>query len=516
MTSHLTTLGRWRRRASPSRRAIVRATLVGVIANVAGAGLFVGAITLLTFSAGRPSWRAVAIALILIETIAFLRSPLRFAERMTSHHLGYAAVTTWRRWLVETVGRWPQSKWRTIATGDVLERSLRDTDELQSLWVRGILPLVATGVTMVAGDVCLFTVTKESSVTVSLLVLLQLLTALACAVALPRLASADAEVRRARGEFVASLVTVTSTAREVRLLGGDESLRRRLALAHGPLDLAERRVATVRSWCASVIVASTLLTLATLWWSLPPLSATGLVAAVWIALATIEQSEAVPGALDALVAVIGAGERLDSLEVAQPLRTATDTDGALRVQWSATMSPQPLRNGQRVAVVGPSGAGKTRLLERLAGLDEGPTGLFIGDHDSAAIDEQRLRSVVRYVPADPGLVRGIVRDTLAMGAPVTPELVAMARRLGLALSLDDRIEDLSRGERQRFAVVRALATSPRVLLLDEPTSGLGREDTERMLTLLAEQPVLTIVASHDPAVVAWCDEVVTVGDLAVE
>ena len=91
----------------------------------------------------------------------------------------------------------------------------------------------------------------------------------------------------------------------------------------------------------------------------------------------------------------------------------------------------------------------------------------------------------------------------------------MARQLGLNFELDDRIEDLSRGERQRFAVVRALATSPRVLLLDEPTSGLGREDTRKVLELLAQQPVVTVIASHDHDVVAWCHDVVDVTELAV-
>ena len=489
--------------------------LVGTAANLAGAGLFVGAIALLTFSAGHPAWRTIAISLIIIETIAFLRSPLRFAERLTSHHLGYAAVTTWRRWLVETVGLWPQSHWRTVATGDVLERSLRDTDELQSLWVRGLLPLIATAVTMLAGDGSLLLVTHGRLTAPLALVTVQLLTGLVCAALLPVLAQADAAARRARGSFVASLVAVASTAREVRLLGADDALRHRIASPQRALDVAEKRLTRLRSLCLTSIIVATLLTLAALWWSLPRLSATGLVAAVWIALATIEQADTVPAALDALVAVIGAGERLDSLVVNQPSRTRTSTTGPITVRWSLADSPVIMEEGSRVAITGPSGAGKTRLLERLASLDTGPSGLAIDGADSASIDEAQLRRVVRYVPADPGLVRGMVRDTLGLGEPVTPELIAMAERLGLSLALDDRIEDLSRGERQRFALVRALATSPRVLLLDEPTSGLGQAHTQRVLSLLADLSVITIIASHDPAVIAWCQDRVAVDALAV-
>jgi ABC-type transport system involved in cytochrome bd biosynthesis fused ATPase/permease subunit len=348
-----------------------------------------------------------------------------------------------------------------------------------------------------------------------MLALLQFGTGVIFAVLLPIVARADASVRRTRSDFVATVVTVATTAREVRLLNADAALRHRVGEAQTPLEAAERRLARLRSVGTSVVVASTLLTVVVLWRCVPTLSATGLVAAVWIALATMEQIDTVPAALDSLVAVIGAGERLDELAGPSRARPVTTATGEISVQWSATTPWKSLGAGQRVAVVGPSGAGKTRLLERLAGLEDGDTGLRINGHDIATIDEQLLRRVVRYVPANPGLVRGVVRDTLGLGAPVTPALLAMAHRLGLNLALDDRIDDLSRGERQRFALVRALATSPRLLLLDEPTSGLGHEDTERVLSLLSELPVVTIVASHDPDVVAWCHEVVAVDDLAV-
>jgi len=344
---------------------------------------------------------------------------------------------------------------------------------------------------------------------------LQTLVFAVCAALFPRLAAADAQMRDARGTLVATLVSISSTAREVRLLGAERIMRVRITRAQHPLAAAEEHFDRFRSRCAATIIAGTLLTLGVLWWTLPPLSATGLVAAAWIALATIEQADAVPAALDALVAVIGAGERLDALDIEQAPRTTRATAGLVNIAWSPAHTPVPMELGRRVAVIGPSGSGKTRLLERLAGLDAGPTGLFLDGHDSAELEEQSLRRVVRYVPADPGLVRGLVRDTLGLGTTVTPELLAMARRLGLNFELDDRIEDLSRGERQRFAVVRALATSPRVLLLDEPTSGLGREDTRKVLELLAEKPVVTVIASHDPDVVAWCHDVVDVAELAV-
>jgi ABC-type lipoprotein export system ATPase subunit len=55
--------------------------------------------------------------------------------------------------------------------------------------------------------------------------------------------------------------------------------------------------------------------------------------------------------------------------------------------------------------------------------------------------------------------------------------------------------------------VRALVTEPRVVLLDEPTSGLGEDETRRVLDLLATTNATVMIATHDPLVMEWCDEI---------
>lgn len=70
-----------------------------------------------------------------------------------------------------------------------------------------------------------------------------------------------------------------------------------------------------------------------------------------------------------------------------------------------------------------------------------------------------------------------------------------------------RWDGLSRGERSRVALARALVTSPAIYVLDEPTSGLGATEGAAMLELLAATGATVIVATHDAQVMAWCDEV---------
>ncbi|HEY5010476.1 MAG TPA: ATP-binding cassette domain-containing protein, partial [Acidimicrobiales bacterium] len=75
-----------------------------------------------------------------------------------------------------------------------------------------------------------------------------------------------------------------------------------------------------------------------------------------------------------------------------------------------------------------------------------------------------------------------------------------------------RWEELSRGERARVALVRAMVTDPSLYLLDELTSGLGTDETSNVLSLLASTGATVIVATHDQQVMTWCDEVVELAD----
>ena len=72
---------------------------------------------------------------------------------------------------------------------------------------------------------------------------------------------------------------------------------------------------------------------------------------------------------------------------------------------------------------------------------------------------------------------------------------------------ETRWEELSRGERERVALVRATVTSPVIYLLDEPTGGLGADETRVALAFLADTGASVLVATHDPLVLAWCHDV---------
>lgn len=190
-----------------------------------------------------------------------------------------------------------------------------------------------------------------------------------------------------------------------------------------------------------------------------------------------------------------------------------------------------LRPGEQVALLGPSGAGKTTLVRALLGAVPRAAGhVDVGGADPAG-SRAELRALRRRV----GLVRqggdlvpalsvrsnvlaGVsqelgVRGWLALGRGRAPaghaaRLADLAARHGLADLLDARADALSGGQRQRVALLRALVGRPGLLLADEPTAGLDPGTAARAVEALRGTPVTLLVATHDLAVARAFDRVV--------
>lgn len=169
----------------------------------------------------------------------------------------------------------------------------------------------------------------------------------------------------------------------------------------------------------------------------------------------------------------------------------------------------------RMAIVGPSGAGKTLLLRALAGLESLDEGRIT--YEGRELSDwglPRYRAQVMYLPQSPALAEGSVEDNLrlAFEFEVHRERTYSRERIGTYLDRLNRPEDflnrntrvLSGGEQQIVALLRALQLDPRVLLLDEPTANVDVERTRQIETLLRgwleEQPKAAFLwTSHDAA-----------------
>ena len=199
----------------------------------------------------------------------------------------------------------------------------------------------------------------------------------------------------------------------------------------------------------------------------------------------------------------------------------TYSDAVEPALLDATFTVPP---GTSVALVGPTGAGKSTLSDILLGVYEPDAGdvSVSGLRPRAAID--RWPGAVAYVPQAVALVAGTVRENVALGLPrdaIDDDQVweALRRahlaeylldnREGLDTSVGERGFRLSGGQRQRLGIARALYTRPRLLVLDEATSALDSETEQAIIRTLEELEgdVTTITVAHRLATVRHADQV---------
>uniref|UniRef100_A0A0N4YZX8 ABC transporter domain-containing protein n=1 Tax=Parastrongyloides trichosuri TaxID=131310 RepID=A0A0N4YZX8_PARTI len=182
---------------------------------------------------------------------------------------------------------------------------------------------------------------------------------------------------------------------------------------------------------------------------------------------------------------------------------------------------------QRLAIAGPSGAGKTTLIERLMSLRPASPGEILhGEVDAAALDAETLRPLFAYAPQQAVLLTGSVRENLRLAAPTADddqlwavlEDAGLADRIraapgGLDASVGENGARLSGGERRRLGLARAYLRPAPWLVLDEPTEGLDAateaQVLERLAARLHHSGQGLIVVSHRPAPLALCDVALT-------
>ncbi len=171
-----------------------------------------------------------------------------------------------------------------------------------------------------------------------------------------------------------------------------------------------------------------------------------------------------------------------------------------------------VRPGETVALVGETGAGKSTVLKLLARFYDPVTGrVCFDEHDLRSLDLHGFRSHLGYVPQEPFLFTGTVRDNIAYGRPsaTDAEVEAAARAVGAhdvvaglpggyLTDLAERGSSLSSGQRQLIALARAQLADPALLLLDEATSNLDLATEARvnaaMRSVAADRT--TIVIAH--------------------
>ena len=189
-----------------------------------------------------------------------------------------------------------------------------------------------------------------------------------------------------------------------------------------------------------------------------------------------------------------------------------------------------VRSGELLALIGPSGSGKSSLLATAATLVRPTAGrVLIDGAEATELRDKELtalrRNSVGIIFQQPNLLQSLTAvEQLVIGDHLRGRSVRAARAraaallkvVGLAGSMDKRPHQLSGGQRQRVNIARALMGEPRVLLVDEPTAALDHERSHSIVRLLRgitdDFGVATVMVTHDTEFVPLADTVATMRD----
>ena len=523
-------------------RRFALALLLGTLALGCAVALAAVSAWLIARASQMPPVLQLSVATVAVRAFGIGRGVLRYLERLVSHDVALRGMTELRTTLYERrAAARPETllRWRR---GDLLARVGADVDTVGDVVVRGLLP-AGVAVALGAGTVlamCAF----WPPAGLALGGCLVLAGVVAPAIAARAARTTEQRALQSRADMTATALGLLDDAGPL-LVGGRASAEldalrdsdRRLAAATdagaGPAAIA----AGLGQLSVGVAMLAALLT------GVPAVGA-GLLSPVELAvvvltpLAAFEATSLLPAAAIQVQRSRAAAARVLALLDAptdppatddapgQPPLVATD----LACGWPGTPPvltdlSLDLRRGRSVAIVGPSGTGKTTTLLTLAGLLPRQTGtLTLDGHDVDHLDRHAVAAAVVVGTEDAHVFGTTVLENLrvARGELTATEATDALARVGLAdwlVGLPDGLDTVvgpdartvSGGERRRLLVARALVSPAPLLLVDEPAEHLDPERADALVTDLLNDPRGVVVVTHRLSPLAAADEVLLLG-----
>jgi thiol reductant ABC exporter CydC subunit len=532
-------------RARGAVAGLTLAALFGALAAICSVGLLATSAWLISRSAQRPPVLYLMAPAAVVQAFGLGRAGLRYAERLAGHDAALRLLSSFRTEAYDSLIRLAPAGLRDYRSGDLITRLVADIDSLADRWLRVRLPYVAATVAGAGAVALSIALLPAAGLILAASLVVAALAAPAVAIAVAR--RAEREIVPRRGELAAATMELLSGAGELAAFGAAGRALGTVAEREKAVTAATDRSGYANGAGAAVgVLAAGAAVCGALFFGVPAVR-TGALAGVLLAVLVLTPLAAhevfaglAPAAqqvprLRAAVARVSAVVSRPS-PVAEPAAPAAlpgpPYDLAVRGLTAGWTPGEPvLRDvsftvtaGSRVAVVGPSGAGKTTLaMVLLRFLDYSSGSVSVGGAELRSLSGDDVRSLVGLCEQDAHVFDSTLEANLRLarpGATASELRSALARArlldwvdslpLGLATPVGEHGARLSGGQRQRLALARVLLADFPVVILDEPAEHLDAatadELTKDLLAAVAGRTVLLI--THRPVGPGDVDQII--------
>ncbi|MGW7782131.1 thiol reductant ABC exporter subunit CydC [Staphylococcus xylosus] len=514
---------------------LILSILVGVVGSLVALGMFFLSGYMITQSAlGAPLF-ALMVLIVSVKMFGFLRAVARYIERLLSHRTTFTMLRDVRVQFFKKLLPVVPDVYRKFNSSDLIARMIGRVEALQNIYLRVYYPPVVIGLTAIVTMITIFYFSYIHAVVICLSMITTL-------IVIPWLSAKRArilkrQVNEVQGEFSSQFYDYKEGYDELIRFNQTEYYKKQVLEQldeYESVQAKEQRFLSLYEYSLNIVamialfftlylgvvqvhnqqldvvyLTSIVLMMLTLFEQAIPMSNVAYYKAdTDEALADINEVIAHPMAQGNEPMQMGGSDAL-------PLIHLRDVDFKYWNQSTLVLSQIQLviNKGEHVAIVGPSGSGKSSLLQLMLGLYQSDKGevLLHQQHISKIVNEDKY-SYINALLQSQQLFDGTVRENL-FSEQADDVLRELLDRLGLAHIDLDRVitlsgQTLSGGEIQRLALARLLLKPSSLWILDEPTTALDVHHTNVVMDLVHKHAETLVVATHDLRLLPHFDKVI--------